>query len=651
MAYGVTQEMIDTFGDIVFKLSLNKQIRRGDAVRNLDFEAIEAARAETGLTDEEISEKIGLLPEQVSVVRVFTERKYHKIDQHRRIFDLGGGKRWKKKEYRSPAERIQFREDAMKIRESITFKPELVATYIDKGFWTNETLNSHLNKHANSAGENIAIIHPDGTLTYRELKNQVDELVNGFINLGLMKGDVVAVQLPNTLEFVLSYFAITAIGGIMQTIHMPYRENDIEFLLSHSKARAVICLNNNKEFQTSRVMLNMMSELKTLQHVITVGKNTEDRSLPIENLKIKGAPKIENPPVGSDPFLLLYTSGTTSNPKAVPLTYQNMIGNARLSVPEFNMTSADRNISAAPYSHLYGLYNFHVALCAGATNVLLPVFSPQALAQMIEETSSTTVFLGPPHAASMLNEKLIEKHNFSTVRFSVFSGSACPKDVLSKYKSEIANQNKSTRISQLWGMTETAGATYCRDYGPEDLALTSAGPAAPGNEVRIVSQETGEEIPPNTEGNLQVRGSSVFPGYFDNSEANASAFTNDGWFKTGDIAVIDEAGNLKITGRTKDIISRGGVKYNPIDIEDMIMTHKYIGQAAIVPMADPVLGERACCFVTIKDKQMVTLKDICSILEKKKVAKNKRPERLEIISEMPLTPTRKIIKGDLVKML
>jgi len=650
MAYGVTQQMIETFGEIVFKLSLNKQVRRGDPVRNLDFTSIEAAREESGLTDEQIAERVGLLPEQVSVVRVFTERKHHKIDQHRRIYHLGGGKRWKKAAYSSPLERLTFRKDAMMIRESVVFKPELAAKYIERGYWINETLNSHLANYANTTPDAPAIIYSGGEISYKNLKENVDELTNGLMDIGLMKGDVVAVQLPNTLEFILSYFAITAFGGVMQTIHMPYRDADIKFLLSHSRARAVICLSKFKNFNTAEVMLDIKEKSDTLENIITVGKTSLPGTIDFKNIKISGVPKIVNPPVGSDPFLLLYTSGTTSNPKGVPLTYQNMIGNARLSVPEFHMTPADRNISAAPFSHLYGLYNFHVALCAGAANILLPVFTPPDLAKTIEETKATTVFLGPPHAASMINAGLLDDHDFSSVRFSMFSGSACPPSVLEIYRNKISAKGSETRIGQLWGMTETAGATYCRDDSPKDLALKSAGPAAPGNEVRVVN-ENDEVLPANTEGELQVRGSSVFPGYLNNPEANENAFTEDGWFKTGDIAIIDKVGNLSITGRTKDVISRGGVKFNPADIEDLITGHPNVEQAAIVPMPDPILGEKACCFITLIDDNKVTLEDLCDLLDKKKIAKNKWPERLIVINEMPLTPTRKIIKGKLIEKL
>ena len=158
MAYGVTQQMIDTYGEIIFKLSLNKLIRYGDPVRELNFEKIEEQRDGTGLTDEEIAEKVGLLPEQVGVVRVFVERKYHRIDLHRRLFHLGGGRRWKESEYQHPEESLKIREDGMSLREALNFHPGQAAYYLEQGYWTNETLIKWLNNHATSRPNDAAII-------------------------------------------------------------------------------------------------------------------------------------------------------------------------------------------------------------------------------------------------------------------------------------------------------------------------------------------------------------------------------------------------------------------------------------------------------------------------------------------------------------
>ena len=199
-------------------------------------------------------------------------------------------------------------------------------------------------------------------------------------------------------------------------------------------------------------------------------------------------------------------------------------------------------------------------------------------------------------------------------------------------------------------MTELAAGSFSRP-GNDDVALHSAGPSSPGNEIRIISTENGELQGTGREGELQIRGSSVFPGYLDNPEANSSAFDNDGWFRTGDLAVIDANGNLTITGRIKDIINRGGVKYNPSEIEEIIVAHPKVEMTAIIPMPDPVLGEKACCFVQLVAENNLNLEELTAYLGTKKISKNKWPERLEVIEKMPLTPTRKVMKGSLSALL
>ena len=645
MAYGVTQQMIDAYGEVIFKLSLNKLTRRGDPVRELDFEKIEEQREGTGLTDEEIAEKVGLLPEQVGVVRVFVERKYHRTDLHRRLFHLGGGKRWKAEEYQHPAERLKIREEGMMLRKALNFHPERAAYYLEKGYWANETMIQWLNKHARSHPNGEALITSDRVITWAEMKDSVDRLTNGLLGLGLMKGDVVAVQLPNIPEFLISYIAISAFGGVMQTLHMPYGEADIKFLLGHAKTRVVICLPAFREFSTAEVMVSLKEDGFGLKHVVVLGSEAPKGAITLNSLMVEGKPVIGNPPVGSDPFLLLYTSGTTSNPKGVPLTYQNMLGHSRLCAPEFGMTRKDRVLSAAPLSHLYGLYSYHCSLFAGSAAVLLPAFSPPDMAQLVEIAKPTAIFMGPAHAAAFRNTDLLSSHDFSSVKYSVFSGAYCPPDNLGWWREQTGSG-----LCQLWGMTELAAGSFSRP-GNDDVALHSAGPSSPGNEIRIISTENGELQRTGREGELQIRGSSVFPGYLDNPEANSSAFDNDGWFRTGDLAVIDANGNLTITGRIKDIINRGGVKYNPSEIEEIIVAHPKVEMTAIIPMPDPVLGEKACCFVQLVAENKLGLEELIAYLGTKKISKNKWPERLEVIEKMPLTPTRKVMKGSLSALL
>ena len=348
------------------------------------------------------------------------------------------------------------------------------------------------------------------------------------------------------------------------------------------------------------------------------------------------------PPVGSDPFLLLFTSGTTDRPKAVPLSYQNMLSNARLSAPEHGITARDRILSAAPFGHLYGLYSLHLALAVGATTVLLPVFSPPGLAASVAAHRPSALFAGPPHMQACLASRALTGDAWPSLRLIVLSGSALAPQLAGR----LVERLPGACISQLWGMTETQAGLYTRPGDPAEVVAHSAGRPSPGTAVRVVN-ENGEEAPAGREGELQIRGCLLFPGYLDNEAANRAAFTEDHWFRTGDLAVCASTGNVSITGRIKDVINRGGVKYNPREVEDLIDAHPKIQQCAIVPVADEVLGERACCFAVAAPGDPPELQELVTYLLEQGISKVKLPERLELLDRLPLTPTRKVIKSRL----
>jgi len=348
-------------------------------------------------------------------------------------------------------------------------------------------------------------------------------------------------------------------------------------------------------------------------------------------------------PAAGDPFLLLYTSGTTASPKAVPHSYHTLLSNARLGAPEHRITGEDRILSAAPFSHLFGLYALHVSWAAGAASVLLPQFTPPDLAITVERDRPTALWTAPAHIAACRALGLFDKHDFSSLRLAIMSGSACPPELVRW----LAARLPGCAVTQLWGMTETQAALYTRPGDALEVSASSAGRASPGTEVRVVSQD-GEPCATDGEGELQVRGALAFPGFYDNAAANETAFAPGDWYRTGDLATMDAAGNVSITGREKDVINRGGHKFNPRDVEDLLDSHPEILQSALVPMPDPVLGEKACCFVTLRPGSAgVTLEEVVAFLAARSIAKLKFPERLVVVSEMPLTPTRKIIKARL----
>ena len=460
-----------------------------------------------------------------------------------------------------------------------------------------DTLAKWLARHVFERPDQLAIISGEQRLTWSQLQQRVLRAAQGLKEHRIGRGDVVAMQLPNIPEFVIAYLAGARLGAVLCTLHVPYRGAEIESILKHSGA---------KLFLNSAAAVNELEDSSAL-----------------ENHPEPGA---------ADTFLLLYTSGTTASPKGVPHPYRTMLSNARLGAPEHKLTAEDRILCPAPFSHLYGLYSLHCAWAVGACTVLLPAFKPQDLASIVEAQKPTALWTAPAHVAACRAAGLFDKHDWSSLKLAIVSGSIAPPDLVKDFAAKLPR----CAVTQLWGMTELQAGLYTRPGDPLAVSATTAGRPSPGCEARL-----------SEEGEIQVRGCLLFSGYLDNEEANREAFTADGWFRSGDLGELRAGGNIAITGRIKDIINRGGVKFNPADVEKLLDAHPKIMQSAIVPMPDPVLGEKACLFITVKGDSAPTLPELCDYLLGKNIAKNKLPEKLVVIAEMPLTPTRKIIKGRL----
>ena len=642
---GVSEEMIATFGDIVFRMSHNYQERTGDPVRALDWAEIARQQEDMGLTDQQIGDRLGLTRNQVLFIRTVMERRRFRTGHHSRLLELGGGKRFRAERFTPELNHFKYGEAALALRASMRFDPERTREYVRRGWWRDDTISKWLARHAAERPEAPAIVHGAAVLSWAQLADKAARLAGALHRAGVAKGDVVAVQLPNLPEFLIAFFAICRLGAVLSTLHMPYRAAEIETLLAHNKATAAIVLAEAKDFRPAEAVLAMRVRLPQLKAVIAHGPKVPgaialgemiEQSPPLD-------PEAVDPPVAADPFLLLYTSGTTAAPKGVPHNYHTILSNARLGAPEHKLGAADRILSAAPFSHLFGLYSVHVAMAVGAAMVLLPAFTPPDLAATVARDRPTALWTAPAHFAALRAQDLVAKHDFSSLEMMIMSGSACPPDLVRWTAAQLPN----CAVTQLWGMTETQGALYTRPGDPLDIAATSAGRPSPGTEIRIADPD-GRPCPPGEEGELQVRGCLLFPGFFNNPAANEAGFTADGWYRTGDLATADAAGNVAITGRNKDIINRGSVKFNPRDVEDLLDGHPRVMQSAIVPMPDPVLGERACAFVTLRPGAAAPkLEELCAYLLGKGIAKIKLPERLVVVSEMPMTPTRKIIKGRL----
>jgi cyclohexanecarboxylate-CoA ligase len=477
--------------------------------------------------------------------------------------------------------------------------------------------------------------------SYAALAARAERLARAFAALGIGRGDVVSAQLANDPDFVAAYLALARLGAVLSTIHLPYRAGEARDLMRAARSKAVLCRAEWHGHAPARELLGVQAELPDLRHVIVAGGAAPPGALALDRLDA-GDTALPPAPDASAPFLLLFTSGTSARPKGVRAEYRRFLPNARLNAAEMGIGPDSAILSAAPYTHLLGLLTLHMALSTGAATVLLPEFAPDAFVAALAAGRPTHVVTAPAHVAACEAQRLLSADALASVRFFAVSGAMAPPDLYRGLERHLPNGT----VAQVWGMTELQCGIFHRPGDPIERVATTCGRPAPGFEARAAGPD-GAALPAGEEGELQVRGISVFAGYHENPAATAEAFTADGWFRTGDLAVIGADGYVAITGRLKDVVNRGGVKINPVDVEACLARHPAVAQCAIAPVPDPVLGERACAYVVPTPGAAPTLDDLRDWLAAAGIAKIRWPERLELIAEMPLTPTRKVIKGRL----
>lgn len=530
------------------------------------------------------------------------------------------------------------------LRQGLAYPPDTVARYLADGAWNDETPQQWLADWAESRPDAPAAIGIERTLTYRELHSEALRFANGLLAAGLRKGDTVGVQLPNLPEFLVAYHGIQMLGGVITLLHMPYRAGELEPLLTHGGVQAVICHGGLANYDAAGTMLALKDAVPTLKTVIVQGGAAPAGTIDFDEM-FGGPEPIADPPAASDPAVLAFTSGTSASPKAVIHSNRTLACSHRALSVDCGLGADDVVLSAPPFTHIYGLNVANITLRAGGASGLMALYTPQAFAQAIAHSRPTVMFCGPAHALACIKAGLFAGDVLGSLKRVVFAGSACPAELVTMMEDLCPNAT----VYQMWGMTETLMQFINPLDAPREVRLASIGTPPVGHEIRAVAE--GEIVGPGEEGELEIRGPMLFSGYFNNDEANASAFSHDGWFRTGDLVTIDKDRNVVMTGRVKDIINRGGIKINPVDIEGLIDEHPAVIMSAIAPMPDPVMGEKACLFAQLRPGAALSLKQVQDYLASRDVAKLKWPERMEVVEAMPMTPTRKIIKGQLLAAL
>ena len=509
------------------------------------------------------------------------------------------------------------------------------AHYVAEGYWQGRLIDQFLAEAARRHPDRTAVIDCERRVSYAELAGRVEQAAAMLAELGVGKGDVVSFQLPNWLEAAIVYHATVRLGAVSNPVIPTYRGRELRFILTQARSRVLVIPDVFRRFDYRQMVADIRSDLPDLRHVLVVGEPGAGMTSFAERLAAGGsAPAVTRD--AADIALLLYTSGTEANPKGVLHSHDTLVYECQSIIGLYQVTEHDRVIMPSPVTHISGLlYGLQLPFMLGTTVVLQDTWDPATALDLIERERCSFTVGATPFLHGLVYAEDLARRDVSSLRVFACGGADVPPALI-----RTARERLGIGASRVYGSSECPIATGTPVGAPERChAETDGRPIGP-SEVRIVGED-GVELPRNWSGELQVRGPDLFLGYLDAS-LNDHALTDDGWFRTGDLAVMDDDGYVQISGRAKDIIVRGGENLSAKEIEDLLFEHPDVDDIAVVSYPDAVLGERACAFVVTKSS--LTLDQLVAFLRERRVASNKLPERLRIISSLPKTPSGKVQK-------
>ena len=532
--------------------------------------------------------------------------------------------------------------------DAILIPPRRAGT-IARGLWHDRTINDDLDaclaEHPDKTAL-IAVCDERGEIrrfTYREMALLADRIANGFVRLGVGRNDVVALQLPNWWQFTLTYLACARIGATLNPLMPIFREREVSFMLKHGQAKIVIVPKLFRGFDYETMIEGIRADLPDLRHVVVVaggGDNDFERLLmgpESEAEPAAGAILIRELPGPDDITQLIYTSGTTGEPKGVMHSANTLMSNIIPYAERLRLGADDVVLMASPMAHQTGfMYGLMMPVMLRATALLLDIWSPARATELIRAEGATFTMASTPFLTDLARAVGESGVAVPTLRTFLCAGAPIPGPLV-----EHARKALGAKIVSAWGMTENGAVTLIKLDDDDERAFNTSGCPLPGVELRVVDL-TGAPVANGVNGKLLVRSCSNFGGYLFRPHWNAT--DAEGWFDTGDLADIDDRGYVRITGRSKDVIIRGGENIPVVEVETLLYRHPAVAQVAIVAYPDERLGERACAVVVTKQGQSLTFSEMVDFLKAKKMALQYIPERLVVRAEMPATPSGKIQK-------
>jgi cyclohexanecarboxylate-CoA ligase len=485
-----------------------------------------------------------------------------------------------------------------------------------------------LERHARERPDALAVAEASGReLSWSELNDESERLAARLLELGVKAGESVAFQVPNRLEFVTIALATLRIGAVCEPLMPIFRERELQFMLRESAARVLFVPDRFRGHDHAAMAHALKDALPALEHVLIL----DGRELPPT---VREEPCVGRPEP-SDIAQLLFTSGSTGEPKGVLHRHEVLDGAADAHIRHFGLGADDVIYVPSPLAHQTGfLYGMWIAIRLGVPQVLQEVWNAELGLAAMRRYGVTFVQAATPFLADLtaLGERP------EPLRTFVATGAAIPREL-----ARAARETLGAEVGGAWGTTESCLGTAFSPGEEPELAWQTDGRALDDVTLRVVD-DRGAPLPPGSEGNFEVRTPFLFEGYLNRPEATAEALTDDGFYRTGDLARVDADGYMRITGRVKDVINRGGEKVPVAEIEQLLYAHPAVREVAIVAMPDERLGERACAFVVLEPGAELDLEGVRAHLDSHRVSKTYWPERIEPVDELPKTPSGKIRK-------
>jgi len=521
---------------------------------------------------------------------------------------------------------------------------------LEIGAWNDRIITEDLDAAVASTPDRQALVaynvgdETRTVLSYRELGRIVTRMAAGLASLGVDKSEVVSCQLPNWWQMSALHLACVRIGAILNPLMPIFRERELSFMLGHAHSRVLVVPKVFRGFDYAAMAQGLRGELPDLRHVLVIGGEGENAFEQFlddpweERVDDTQALFAERRLHGDDIVQLLYTSGTTGEPKGVLHTSNTLWANVRPFAERLHLNADDVILMASPMAHQTGfLYGLMMPIYLQTTAVLQDVWDPLYAVKIIAAEKPTFTMASTPFLADLLGVAPKHRQELASLRMFASAGAPIPGALV-----ERAGTAMNTKIISAWGMTENGAVTTTRPEDDPERAIHTDGLALPWTEVRVVDDQ-GQELPRGSEGNLMTRGASLFVGYLKRPELYG--VDQEGWFATGDLARMDEDGYIRITGRTKDVVIRGGENIPVAEIENLLYRHPAISSVALVGCPDERLGERVCAYVTLKEGHAeLSLKDAVTFLLEQRLTKTYLPEYLEVLPDLPRTPSGKIQK-------